>query len=123
MDYKIIDAETGEYEIVSIGGEGQDNGDKKMYKALTGAYKYMQKQTFHLTSQENDPDDIPSPEAPNTTPSTPDNYLDTVFTFGKYKGKTLGDIVKSDAGYIKYVAGKQGDMQGMAQQAVKEFKL
>jgi hypothetical protein len=123
MDYKIVDADTGEFEIIGIGGEGQDNGDKKMYKALTGAYKYMQKQVFHLTSQENDPDDIPSPEKPNTTPSTPDNYLDTVFTFGKYKGKTLGDIVKSDAGYIKYVAGKQGDMQGMAQQAVKEFKL
>lgn len=123
MDYKIVDADTGEFEIIGIGGEGQDNGDKKMYKALTGAYKYMQKQVFHLTSQENDPDDIPSPENPNTTPSTPDNYLDTVFTFGKYKGKTLGDIVKSDAGYIKYVAGKQGDMQGMAQQAVKEFKL
>jgi hypothetical protein len=122
MDYKIVDADTGEFEIIGIGGEGQDNGDKKMYKALTGAYKYMQKQVFHLTSQENDPDDIPSPEKPNTTPSTPDNYLDTVFKAGKHKGKTLGEVVKIDIRYIEWLAGKQGDMQGLCQKALDSQK-
>jgi hypothetical protein len=122
MGYKIVDADTGEYEIIGIGGEGQDNGDKKMYKALTGAYKYMQKQVFHLTSQENDPDDIPSPEKPNTTPSTPDNYLDTVFKAGKHKGKTLGEVVKIDIRYIEWLAGKQGDMQGLCQKALDSQK-
>jgi hypothetical protein len=123
MGYKIVDADTGEYEIIGIGGEGQDNGDKKMYKALTGAYKYMQKQVFHLTSQENDPDDIPSPEAPNTTASAPDNYLDTIFPGGKHKGKALGEVAKVDAAYIVWLAGKQGDMQGLCQRAVQDLKL
>jgi hypothetical protein len=61
MEYAIIDTDTGESIEVSIAGKGQDKGDKSMYKALTGAYKYMQRQTFAIPTGD-DPDKISSDE-------------------------------------------------------------
>lgn len=61
MEYAIIDVDTGESINVRIAGKGQDKGDKSMYKALTGAYKYMQRQTFAIPTGD-DPDKISSDE-------------------------------------------------------------
>lgn len=123
MTYRLIDAETHDCVIIEMGGEGQDNGDKKMYKAETGAFKYAQKQAFALTSDEADPDAIPSPEVAGTTPDAPSDYLDTVFTFGVHKGKTIRDLAKENPGYLKYISNKQGNMQAVCQRAVSELKL
>ena len=58
-------------------GEGFDSGDKTVYKVMTGAYKYLLRQTFSLSGGE-DPDDTPSPQhetrnpPPQKKPTTPD---------------------------------------------------
>lgn len=61
MSYAIIDTKSGESITVSIAGKGQDKGDKSMYKALTGAYKYMQRQVFAIPTGD-DPDKVSSDE-------------------------------------------------------------
>jgi outer membrane protein OmpA-like peptidoglycan-associated protein len=61
MGYAIIDTESGEAINVNVAGKGQDKGDKSMYKAMTGAYKYMQRQTFAIPTGD-DPDKISSDE-------------------------------------------------------------
>lgn len=55
-------SETGETMSITFYGEGQDKGDKGVYKAYTGAIKYMLMKTF-LVSTGDDPevDDDPAP--------------------------------------------------------------
>lgn len=43
---KIIDADSGEEMVSDFYGEGQDKGDKGIYKAYTGAMKYFLMKTF-----------------------------------------------------------------------------
>lgn len=134
ISYLIVDADSGDSVCVEMGGEGQDSGDKAIYKAFTGAYKYMQRQTFSLTSQDSDPDNIPSGAFKNVNEKSnskkseqPVNLvtgdLDTVLAIGKHKGKTISQVAKDDPNYIKWLAGKQGDLQALAQKAVNDFKL
>lgn len=59
--YKIIDIETGQYEILASSGEGADTQDKGVGKAMTYAYKYMMLRTFAIPTGE-DPDKISSAE-------------------------------------------------------------
>lgn len=44
--YHIVDVDSGEKEIVPAFGQGQDKGDKGVYKAATGAEKYFLLKTF-----------------------------------------------------------------------------
>ena len=70
MKYKIVDTETGEHEILAAVGQGADGQDKGGPKALTGAYKYMLRQTFMIPTGD-DPDQISSEELsqdPNLKP-------------------------------------------------------
>ena len=129
IQYKVTDAETGECEYLTMGGQGQDSGDKGIYKAETGAFKYLQKQMLWLGSQESDPDDIPSDALNQPAPPAVKeeiqsaDYLDTVFKNGKHKGQTIKAVAESDKGYILWMAGKQGDMQAVCQKAVEDLKL
>src|SRR5271156_2363476 len=50
VDYTFEDAETGEEKKVSYPGEGADGGDKGIYKAMTGALKYMLLKNFLMSS-------------------------------------------------------------------------
>lgn len=127
IQYKLTDADTGECEYMTMGGQGSDSGDKGIYKAETGAFKYLQKQMLWLGSQESDPDDIHSDalkqEKPVDKEKVSADYLDTVFTFGKHKGKTLREVAEKDKNYVVWSAGKQGEMQAVCQKAVEELKL
>lgn len=62
--YRVQDAESGEYIEVQALGEGMDSGDKTVYKAMTGAFKYAQRQTFMIPTGD-DPDQISSDELKN----------------------------------------------------------
>jgi hypothetical protein len=62
--YRIQDAESGEYVEVQALGEGMDNGDKNVNKAMTGAFKYMQRQSFMIPTGD-DPDHTSSEELLN----------------------------------------------------------
>jgi len=72
MNYRFVDARSGEELTVRVAGEGADTGDKAPYKAMTGALKYALLQSFLLASGD-DPEDergemrgAPGPERPIT---------------------------------------------------------
>jgi ERF superfamily len=56
MNYRFVDARSGEELTVRVAGEGADAGDKAPYKAMTGALKYALLQSF-LLSTGDDPED------------------------------------------------------------------
>jgi hypothetical protein len=59
--YKIIDIDSGQFEVLASSGEGADTQDKGVGKAMTYAYKYMLLRTFAIPTGE-DPDKISSSE-------------------------------------------------------------
>ncbi|PZD95206.1 hypothetical protein DNH61_11645 [Paenibacillus sambharensis] len=59
--YKIVDIETGEFEIIVSSGTGADTQDKGVGKAMTYAYKYLLLRTFAIPTGE-DPDKVSSAE-------------------------------------------------------------
>jgi hypothetical protein len=50
------DAETGESRTINVPGEGQDSGDKGIYKAITGSMKYVLMAGFLIPTGEGDPE-------------------------------------------------------------------
>lgn len=60
-EYKIVDIDTGEYEILASSGTGADTQDKGVGKAMTYAYKYLLLRTFAIPTGE-DPDKVSSAE-------------------------------------------------------------
>jgi hypothetical protein len=67
VSYQITDAESGESLTAQAIGKGQDSGDKSMYKAMTGAFKYAQRQTFMISTGD-DPDHTASAEVADSIP-------------------------------------------------------
>lgn len=61
VGYRLIDVDSGDSYYCEMLGLGQDKGDKSIYKALTGAYKYMQRQVFAIPTGD-DPDKVCSEE-------------------------------------------------------------
>jgi hypothetical protein len=55
VTYKIACSETGEYDEIQTIGYGSDSQDKGSNKAMTGAFKYAQRQTFMISTGD-DPD-------------------------------------------------------------------
>ena len=56
MNYRFVDARSGEELTVRVPGEGANPGDKAPYKAMTGALKYALLQSFLLATGD-DPED------------------------------------------------------------------
>lgn len=56
-DFKgtITDPETGEYQEYLFSGSGVDNGDKALYKAVTGGHKFFIASNFNI-AENNDPE-------------------------------------------------------------------
>lgn len=48
MKYTIVDGDSGEEKVISTGGQGEDTGDKGIYKATTGANKYGLLKLFQI---------------------------------------------------------------------------
>ena len=75
VTYKFVDIESGE----SIGdfacGQGADKGDKGVYKAITGAIKYVYMKTFNIPTGD-DPEK--NDRKPEKKASTPTQELPTV---------------------------------------------
>jgi len=67
----LIDPESGETEEYIFYGSGADNGDKALYKAVTGGHKFFLAANFNVAEDmepENDIDEMPK----NTPPVTPE---------------------------------------------------
>ena len=63
---QIIDPETGEREEYLFSGSGADNGDKALYKAVTGGHKFFLASNFNV-AEDNDPesDEAEAPKVSN----------------------------------------------------------
>lgn len=70
VTYRIQDTESEEYIDVQALGEGMDSGDKALNKAMTGAFKYAQRQSFMIPTGD-DPDYISSDEMINSSAAAP----------------------------------------------------
>lgn len=57
--YKIIDIETGQFEMLASSGTGADSQDKGVGKAMTYSYKYLLLRTFAIPTGD-DPDKVSS---------------------------------------------------------------
>lgn len=64
VKYDIIDTESGEHLTLQSYGQGQDKGDKGIYKAITGAYKYFALKTFMIPTGDDPERDSDAPRAP-----------------------------------------------------------
>lgn len=82
VTYKLCDADTGEFEELQSIGYGSDSQDKGSNKAMTGAFKYVQRQTFMISTGDDGDhtgnsaldEQYKQPVQPKTnpTPPTPD---------------------------------------------------
>lgn len=67
MEYTIVDVDSGELKTVIVSGAGTDSGDKGIYKAMTGAYKYFALNTFMISTGD-DPEHDDSYTTEKTNP-------------------------------------------------------
>jgi hypothetical protein len=64
MNYRFVDARSGDELSVRVAGEGADPGDKAPYKAMTGALKYALLQSFLLSTGDDPEDEHANSRAP-----------------------------------------------------------
>lgn len=72
---EIIDPETGEREEYIFFGSGADNGDKALYKAVTGGHKFFLASNFNV-AEENDPESDAGDISNVTPPASPEERDD-----------------------------------------------
>jgi len=75
INFSFIDADTGEGNFITMIGEGMDTGDKAIYKAITGAQKYVLMKTFLIPTGD-DPELEEPPQKPQ--PQSKKSYYRTV---------------------------------------------
>lgn len=66
MLYTFIDGETGASVTVRYVGEGQDRGDKSLYKAFTGSTKYAILKNFLISTDDDPEKNSPKRKVPTT---------------------------------------------------------
>ncbi len=72
---QIIDPETGEREEYLFSGSGADNGDKAVYKAVTGGHKFFLAANFNV-AEDNDPESDIDSTPKVTPPASPEKRED-----------------------------------------------
>lgn len=72
-DFKgeLIDPETEEREVYLFSGSGADNGDKAIYKAVTGGHKFFLAANFNV-AEDNDPENEDHEPKTSNIPPTPE---------------------------------------------------
>lgn len=73
LTHTLVDTESGESLTFKSAGTGADTLDKSIYKALTGACKYMLMKTFMISGDDSDPenDGMAKSSKPVQTPAKP----------------------------------------------------
>src|SRR5690606_11890286 len=106
MEFSFIDGETGESRSIHSSGEGQDAGDKAVYKAIRGARKYALMKAFMSPTgdgPEGDtgPDERNAPQAksnqePTSISQKPVGLLNAkAHEFGKLRGQDLAAVYEA----------------------------
>ena len=113
--YKIVDVETGEYEILVSSGTGVDTQDKGVGKAMTYAFKYLFLRTFAIPTGE-DPDKISSAEWDDRMKGEkvevkPDQPQKPALSNPVFKAKYKA-VFGSEDGIVEFVQ-KHGEEEGL----------
>jgi len=94
----IIDPETGEREEYIFFGSGSDNGDKALYKAVTGGHKFFLASNFNV-AEDNDPEsdveDIPKVTPPVSPEKRDDMKKDLTNPGGKATKMQINSLKKA----------------------------
>lgn len=95
---QIIDPETGEREEYLFSGSGADNGDKALYKAVTGGHKFFLAANFNV-AEDNDPEsdaeDVPKATPPVTPEKRDDMKKDLTNPGGKATKMQINSLKKA----------------------------
>ncbi|WP_373894422.1 ERF family protein [Virgibacillus sp. CBA3643] len=86
VKFTFIDGETGEEISIHSAGEGQDAGDKAVYKAITGAQKYALMKAFMIPTgddPESDPNEQNQQNGDKRKPNQPQKASDKQLNFVK----------------------------------------
>lgn len=107
MEFKFIDGESGEEISFHSVGEGQDAGDKGIYKAITGAQKYALMKAFMIPTGDDPEADTGTDERNNENENNVSNYQNEPITgelvgqiklkalqFAEARNKTIEDVYK-----------------------------
>lgn len=127
-----IDAETWregtDYIIVGGAGQGMDVGDKALSKAMTAAFKVMQRQTFMIPSPGRlDPDTTASDSFHKTANQKSSSSIapdDFKLTWGKFEGKTLKQLAEGttdEKSYLVWLAKDGTKVNDDVKQAAKSL--
>lgn len=94
----IFDPETDEKEEYIFYGSGADNGDKALYKAITGGHKFFLASNFNVAEDmepEDDKDEAPKAKAPATAEKREEIKKDLVDKDGKATKMQVNSLKKA----------------------------
>lgn len=91
VKFTFIDGDTGENLSIHSSGEGQDAGDKAVYKAITGAQKYALMKAFMIPTGD-DPEADNGVDERNNEQQTPQKKQESITDPQK---KTIDKLLKS----------------------------
>ncbi len=111
VTYRVQDIDSEEFIEVQALGEGMDAGDKAVYKAMTGAFKYAQRQAFMIPTGD-DPDKVSSDELvgrnnryeqkpPEQVSRATQSQLNKIYAMAReigYSAETMRDLIGSGFG-------------------------
>jgi hypothetical protein len=121
MEFKFIDGETGEELIFHSEGEGQDAGDKGIYKAITGAQKYALMKVFMIPTGD-DPEADNGVDERNTQSN--DNQPKQQQNNQQEKPQKVAMITQKQIAEMKVYAMKLGKLMGKSDvEAVASFMV
>ncbi|XCH79027.1 MAG: phosphoadenosine phosphosulfate reductase family protein [Candidatus Dehalobacter alkaniphilus] len=132
---QLIDPDTGEREEYLFSGSGADNGDKALYKAVTGGHKFFLAGNFNVAEDndpENDTDDVPKPvyTSPEKREEVKENLLDKdgvatkmQITSLKKALKLLREADPSQEEFIAQIAEKTENFTKIKKKACEELIL
>lgn len=103
MEFKFIDGDSGEELSLHMNGDGQDAGDKAIYKAITGAQKYALMKVFMIPTGDDPEADESADERNNgehqqnsnvkpITPKTLGILKAKALEYANLRSKTLEDV-------------------------------
>lgn len=125
IKHTFIDIESGKSIEFIMVGEGQDAGDKAIYKAITGAQKYALMKLFMIPTGD-DPELDKQGETEDKPKMTKNELLDKIKAVEvndeKYPGKNLVEIYDADKEHLAHLA-KKADKPNVKKAAQFLLKL
>lgn len=101
MEFTLADVETGETLTSTYWGEGQDKGDKGLYKAYTGAVKYFLMKTFLIPTgddpeadEQQKPQGQQPPQSRQQKKQLSDKQVKRLYAIANSSGFTTEDVKK-----------------------------